>query len=159
MFRTISALLLGIIAGVSGAASDALHDLKPYPPPEDGMQRLVFRVPVMADEADRQVEVVVGRTMSVDCNLTRFIGSLEQRTASGWGYPYYEVSELRGPATTLMACPEGAPRREQFVRVRGEGFFVRYNSKLPVVVYVPTEFEVRYRVWAPLGEVGHAKPE
>ncbi len=31
--------------------------------------------------------------------------------------------------------------------VRGEGFLLRYNSKLPVVVYVPEGFEVRYRIW------------
>ena len=30
----------------------------------------------------------------------------------------------------------------------GDGFMLRYNSKLPIVLYVPKDVEVRYRVWS-----------
>ena len=83
MLKTISGLAIGMLAGAAVAASDALHDMTPYPPPAQGMQRLVFRVPTVADETDRRVEVVVGRTTSVDCNRARYMGSLERRTAAG----------------------------------------------------------------------------
>jgi ecotin len=33
------------------------------------------------------------------------------------------------------------------VTLGGEPYMVRYNSRLPIVVYVPTGTEVRYRVW------------
>ncbi|RQW83332.1 MAG: proteinase inhibitor I4 serpin, partial [Methylococcus sp.] len=35
----------------------------------------------------------------------------------------------------------------RFVTLGGEPYLIRYNSKLPVVVYVPKGNEVRYRVW------------
>jgi ecotin len=47
-----------------------------------------------------------------------------------------------------MACLPGEEKKEAFVLVRGGEQLLRYNSKLPIVVYVPTGFEVRYRIWA-----------
>ena len=38
-------------------------------------------------------------------------------------------------------------QKETFVQIYGQGFFVNYNSKLPFVIYVPQEYEVRYRLW------------
>ena len=148
-------VLISLIA-VAVAASDALHDMKPYPAAPDGMQRLVFRVPALENENDARVEVLVGRTMEVDCNVARLMGTLERRVAEGWGYPYYVLPQVRGPASTMMACPENEPKREAFVTVGGDGFFLRYNSKLPVVVYVPRGYEVRYRIWTPRRETGRA---
>ena len=31
--------------------------------------------------------------------------------------------------------------------IGGEPFLIRYNSKLPIVVYAPEGVEVQYRVW------------
>jgi len=59
----------------------------------------------------------------------------------------------------MMACPPGDTKTEAFVLVRGTGFKQRYNSKLPVVVYVPKDFEVRFRIWSAGDEVGQAAPE
>jgi len=57
-----------------------------------------------------------------------------------------------------MACPDGK-KTDAFVPVVGEGFMLRYNSKLPVVVYVPKGVEVRYRVWSASADVQTAKVE
>jgi ecotin len=35
----------------------------------------------------------------------------------------------------------------RFITLGGEPFLIRYNSRLPVVVYVPEGVEVRYRIW------------
>lgn len=156
---TATLLAAAAMLVATAAAADALHDMRPYPEPADGMQRLVFRVPALPDEADRKVEILAGRTIEVDCNRARFMGSLERHVAEGWGYPYYVVPAIVGPASTLMACPEGQAKRAEFVSAGGDDFFVRYNSKLPVVVYVPAGFEVRYRIWAPQGETGRAEAE
>ncbi len=57
-----------------------------------------------------------------------------------------------------MACPD-SKKTEAFVPVVGDGFLLRYNSKLPVVVYVPKDVEVRYRVWSASQDVQKAKVE
>ncbi|HWD31650.1 MAG TPA: ecotin family protein, partial [Pseudomonas sp.] len=38
-------------------------------------------------------------------------------------------------------------------------FLLRYNSKLPVVVYVPQGVEVRFRIWSASDEVKNATVE
>ena len=48
--------------------------------------------------------------------------------------------------TTLIGVPPGAPKVTRFVTMATTGP-VRYNSKLPVIVYVPEGLEVRYRLW------------
>ncbi len=46
-----------------------------------------------------------------------------------------------------MACPDDS-RKQAFVQVGGEPQLVRYNSKLPLVIYAPADMEVRYRIWS-----------
>lgn len=145
MKRFVFCMMLLCLLPRPGAAAD---DMKPYPAADSGFRRMVFRVPVLEDETGHMVEVMVGKTIPVDCNQARFAGSLDQATVQGWGYPYYRVQRVSGPISTMMACPEDEPAKDAFVQVRGDGFMLRYNSKLPVVVYVPEEFEVKYRVWS-----------
>ena len=45
-----------------------------------------------------------------------------------------------------MAVDPDAPQVERFVSLSGETI-LRYNSRLPIVVYVPVGIEVRYRLW------------
>jgi ecotin len=151
---TLSATLLF----TQGATAGESNDLKPYPAAEKGYERMVFRVPAVADEASRKIEIIVGKTLSVDCNRTSFGGDLERRVAKGWGYPYFVIEKIGGPMSTRMACPPGEEQRDSFVAVQGDGFLQRYNSKLPVVVYVPEGFEVRYRTWSAQDHIGHAEP-
>ena len=151
--------LLAALFLIEASADEGRGDLKPYPVPEDGYERWVFRVPPADQEEDRKVEIVVGKMLSVDCNRTWFGGDLDQRTAEGWGYPFYVLEKVGGPASTLMACPPGQGRTDAFVAVQGQGFLQRYNSKLPMVVYVPEGFQVRYRIWSAETHVGRAQPE
>jgi len=139
--------------------ADPTSDLQPWPAAEAGFERMVIRLPALADEDDHKLEVVVGREMAVDCNQHAFGGNLEQHTIQGWGYSYYVIDKIGGPMSTLMACPPGQAKRSRFIGVRGEGFLLRYNSKLPVVVYVPEGFEVRYRTWSAGSEFGKASTE
>jgi ecotin len=151
----ISALLFPFMA----VASDAGMDLEPYPAAQYGFERMVFRVPAVDDESARKVEVLVGKILSVDCNMTSFGGNLEKRVAEGWGYPYFVIEKVGDPISTLMACPPGVENADKFVTVNGNGFLQRYNSKLPMVVYVPEGFEVRYRIWTTQEDIGRAAPE
>jgi len=36
----------------------------------------------------------------------------------------------------------------RFITLGGGPFLIRYNSRLPIVVYVPEDVEVRYRIWS-----------
>jgi ecotin len=152
-------VLFAVTFPVGVLAGGMEDDLKPYPAPEAGFERWVFRIPPLEQENDRKVEVIVGKTLSVDCNRTWFGGNLEQRAAKGWGYSFYVLEKVGGPATTLMACPPGQERTDAFVAVQGKGFLQRYNSKLPMVVYVPEGFQVRYRIWSAAPDISMAQPE
>jgi ecotin len=159
--KTISLLIFIVIflLPMDGLAQNREDDMKPYPPAQPGFSRMVFRLPALENEADHEVEVIVGQTLMVDCNRTMFRGNLEQRVVEGWGYSYYILEKVGGPVSTLMACPPDAKKTEDFVVVRGEGFKLRYNSKLPVVVYVPQGFAVRYRIWSAAEKVEQAVQE
>jgi ecotin len=145
--QLITLFVLMLSASVSFADSDIM---KPYPLPEAGYDRMVIHLEPLANEDLSKVELLIGKIMEVDCNLHSLSGMLESETIVGWGYSYYILRNAGGPAaSTRMTCPPGEEKKEAFVQVRGDGHLLRYNSKLPIVVYVPTDFEVRYRIWAP----------
>jgi ecotin len=92
------------------------------------------------------VELVVGRTLTVDCNRHLLQGSLEEENVPGWGYPIYRVKGGGPMVSTRMACPGQAPRQE-LVRLGGSPTLVPVNPRLPIVVFAPQELEVRWRLW------------
>ncbi|ERI50362.1 serine protease inhibitor ecotin [Pseudomonas sp. NPDC077649] len=121
--------------------------LKPYPTAADGYARHVIELPAQANEAEHKVELIAGKTLEVDCNQQRLGGQWQEKTVEGWGYNYYQLGQVGPAVSTLMACPDGS-RKQAFVQVGGEPMLVRYNSKLPLVIYAPADVEVRYRVWS-----------
>lgn len=140
-------LLFPILLIAACAAAMPEQDLEPWPSAEAGETRYVIRLPALDDESGRRVELRIGKDLEIDCNRHWFAGQLERAVVAGWGYPMYRLVEAAGPASTMMACPE-EQKRMAFVTVNLEDPFVRYNSKLPIVVYVPEGFTVRYRVWS-----------
>ncbi len=156
MYKMRGMLVTTLAWSCLAIAGGADTDLQPYPAAQNGLARMVFRVPAVDDESARKVEIIVGKFLSVDCNRTSFGGTLEQRVAKGWGFPYFVLEKIGGPMSTMMACPPGHENTDEFVTVSGDGFLQRYNSKLPVVVYVPEGFEVRYRIWAAQDDIGRA---
>ena len=136
-----------VTAACAATAQQKLADVAPYPAAGEGYQRHVIWLPEQADEDLYKLEIVPGQLMQTDCNTRAMAGTLQERTLEGWGYSYYELSDVKGPMSTMMACPDNTTV-EAFVPVLGEGTLLRYNSKLPVVVYAPENIEVRYRFWA-----------
>ena len=51
-------------------------------------------------------------------------------------------------AGTLMAVDPHAPKVSRFIALGGEPYLIRYNSRLPIVVYAPEGVEIRYRIWS-----------
>ena len=144
------------LAGVAHAAK--LEEIAPFPKAESGFTRQVIHLAPQAREDDFQVEILAGKTMTTDCNNPRLGGILEEKNLEGWGYPFYRLEKVIGPMSTLMACPAGTSK-PGFVPVVGDGFLLRYNSKLPLVLYVPRDIEVRYRIWSASKKVEKAVQE
>ncbi len=140
-----------LTAVISAQAADTM---KAFPPAGEGMVRYVLQLPKQDDESVFRVELMVGKTVAVDeANTYFFGGQIEKETIKGWGYPRYTVKKLGPMGGTLMAVDPNAPKVDRFVRLGGEPYFIRYNSRLPIVVYVPEGVEVRYRIWEAGAEV------
>ena len=46
-----------------------------------------------------------------------------------------------------MAVDPNEPKVERFITIGVEPEFLGYNSRLPLVIYVPKGVEVSYRIW------------
>lgn len=153
LFVGVAALSLAACATAQaeGAMTDSTtvqagaDDLRAFPAATDGQTRHVIRLPAQSDEDALKVEVILGKTQTVDCNRRFFGGQLETRTAEGWGYDYFVLPALGAGASTLMGCAPGS-EHEAFVTTQPQPL-IRYNSRLPLVVYAPSDVEVRYRLW------------
>ena len=134
--------------------SAAHPELKPYAEASEGMVRYVIELPKLEDESLKKVELVVGKTVPTDgVNRHFFGGKITREVVKGWGYSYYELKAIGPMAGTMMAPQPGAPKVDTFVSVRSDLGLLRYNSKLPLVVYVPEGVEVQYRLWSTEAEL------
>lgn len=139
--------MLLLLSSVTGARAG--DNLQAFPPAEAGQVRYVLELPAKDEESDFKVELLVGKTVATDPhNRYFFAGRIEEEVIEGWGFPRFVVSTLGPMAGTLMAVDPDAPKVERFITLGGEPFLIRYNSRLPVVVYVPEGVEVRYRIWS-----------
>jgi ecotin len=147
--RLAAHLMLIATVGAGALPAGAQSDpMKAFPPAEPGMRRLVIRVPAVAAPEDRRVELQVGKVLKVDCNRHQLGVQVTRKVAQGWGYDYFVLGEPTGPVSTRMACPPDAPLREEFVRAPAPALAsLRYNPRLPIVVYAPEGVQVRYRIW------------
>ncbi len=143
-FLTLSILLLGSFA----MAQQPQDNMKAYPPAADGMKRVVVYLESKEEEDDYRIELMVGKTVEVDAaNRFFFSGTLEEETIEGWGFPKYIVKQIGPMAGTRIGVDPDAPKVKRFVKLGGEPKLLRYNSKLPLVVYVPKDAEVKLKVW------------
>lgn len=139
---------LQFLISLHAVAAIAADELKAFPMADAGMTRHVLRLEPKEDEMLFKVEILIGKTVAVDAvNRFFFGGKIEAVNIEGWGYTRYVVKELGPMAGTMMAAPPGAENVRRFVSLGGEPYLVRYNSKLPLVVYVPEGAEVRTRLW------------
>lgn len=141
--------LLALACTSAWATTDGqpLEKTAPYPQAEHGMKRQVIDLPAQIDEANFKVELLIGQTLDVDCNAHRLGGQLTSKTLEGWGYDYYVFDKVTSPVSTMMACPDGKKTAKFVTASLGEHSLLRYNSKLPIVVYTPANIEVKYRIW------------
>jgi ecotin len=152
MSKMSSITVLWILSAVISA--QAADIMKAFPPAEEGMVRYILQLPKQDDESIFKVELIVGKTVQVDeKNRYFFGGNIEKETINGWGYTRYNVSKIGPMAGTRMAVDPNVPKVTKFITLAGDPYIVRYNSRLPIVVYVPEGVEVRYRIWTTRAEV------
>lgn len=141
----LNALLFLLAAPVLQAADN----MKAFLPAEEGIVRYVLRLPAKVEESLFKVELIVGKTVQIDeQNQYFFGGHIEGEQIAGWGFTQYKVRKLGPMGGTLMAVDPNAPKVTRFITLRGDPYIIRYNSRLPIVVYVPEDAEVRYRIWS-----------
>lgn len=131
-----------------GAFGGGDAELDAFPDAAEGMERFVIQLPhkERGEDEDFKVELIPGKVMLTDgVNNVRLGVAISPQPLKGWGYTYYNVTGSDAVMSTMMAAPEGAKKVEQFVQ--GKSLLIRYNSRLPIVVYVPEGHEVRYRLW------------
>jgi ecotin len=129
-------------------ADDVGRELKAFPAAGEGMSRHVITLPEQPEEDLLKVQLLIGKRVKLDAHNRYFFGGkLESETIKGWGYERYILKSLGPMAGTLMAVDPQAPKVERFITLGGEPQLLRYNSRLPMVIYVPKGVEVRYRIW------------
>ena len=145
-------------AASNDTAAQPLEKVAPYPKAEKGMKRQVIQLTPEKDESTLKVELLIGQTLEVDCNQHRLGGELDSKTLEGWGYDYYVFDKVTSPVSTMMACPDGKKEKKFVTAGLGDDAMLRYNSKLPIVIYAPKDIEVRYRVWSASASVPRCWP-
>ncbi len=124
----------------------AINELSHFPQAKKGYERFVI-IPELNSSADTKslrIEIIPGKTIMADCNRYALMGKLNESVVEGWGYSYYEYISDGQMISTKMACPD-YPLEERFIP--GESRMLDYSKDIPVVVFVPQGFTVKYRIW------------
>ena len=150
MKTILPAVVFAAFATTSAWAAESVQPLEkiaPYPQAEKGLKRQVLQFTPHEADSTLKVELLIGQTLEVDCNLHRLGGKLESKTLEGWGYDYYVFDKVSSPVSTMLACPDGTKEKKFVTAYLGDAGMLRYNSKLPIEVYTPDNVDVKYRVW------------
>lgn len=150
---TFIATILMITNFLSAQVFDK-QDLKIYPKPEKGYQQFVIDLPHSDSNNNKKVEISVGKTIETDsCNHYFLAGEIITNTLNGFGYDYYTFKTDGNIASTLMGCGDNN-KINKFVT--SPPFLTRYNGLLPIVIYVPNGYEVRYKIYETNNETYYA---
>jgi len=157
VWGAFSLLILFTVNEVQGQESK--DNLKAYPAASEGMKRYVLHLEPQENEELFRVELQVGKTVELDeVNRYFFGGTLQEESVEGWGFTKFVLKEIGAMAGTLIGVSPDAPKVARFITLGGEPRLLRYNSRLPVVVYVPEGVEVRYRIWSTKPETTAINP-
>ena len=153
-----AALSLSALAALPGVAIPRL-DLTGYPDPAPGLKRWVIQpsglLPKSADPLisahplDWRIQLIVGQTVTLDCNTKRLSGSgmTMRMLPEASGKALFEVKGPVAVISTKMACPDDQPTRTSFLSLGKQPYLVPYNASWPIVVDLPENVQLRWRVW------------
>ena len=107
MKTILPAVLFAAFATTSAWAAESVQPLEkiaPYPQAEKGMKRQVIQLTPQEDESTLKVELLIGQTLEVDCNLHRLGGKLENKTES------WKAKRWKAGAMIIMSLIKSVPR-------------------------------------------------
>jgi len=151
-------LIIGVsitLIGCQPLKSDAKHldtttnsNIRiPWAKAKEGQTRYMIELTQKDDVDNYEVELIVGKNVEVDnCNQFHFMGTLEKKSLQGWGYDYY-VANPTVIVGTKRACLNDKKVKKSIQMYDRKNMRLRYNTKLPIVVYVPNDFTVSYILW------------
>ncbi|MBP6610400.1 MAG: serine protease inhibitor ecotin [Paludibacter sp.] len=142
--RIFTVVLTMLFAANISFAQQSKTDHSMFPAASAGFTKQIITLPVAKNEDNLKVEIFVGKTIEVDCNRYFLSGTIKEQNLEGWGYTFYKVESNGAIGGTKMMCPD-EKKTMKFVNM--QTLLIRYNSKLPVVVYVPDGMELKYRIW------------
>jgi ecotin len=118
-------------------------DISMYPKTMQGYKQIVIQLPIEKNEENLKIELFIGIEKMVDCNNHTLEGKSAEKNIDGGAYNYFMVESTGVSLSTKMACLD--PPTRKFVTM--PPILSSYNSKLPIVIYVPQNIEVKYRIW------------
>lgn len=131
----------------------------PYPPAGEGQKRIIFALEPHEEQEERDsymLQIFPGYEVdaAADVDENTVTGNIEECSVEGYGYSYYRVKV--DSAVAPEPAHSTAPRR--FVTVANLPM-VAYDSRRPVVVYLPEDAQLRYSVWTSGKEMVAAQGE
>ena len=153
-----AALSLSALAALPGVAIPRLN-LTGYPDPAPGLKRWVIQpsglLPKSADPLisahplDWRIQLIVGQTVRLDCNTKRLLGPgvTMRMLPKASGKALFEVKGPVAVISTKMACPDDQPTQTSFLSLGKQPYLVPYNASWPIVVDLPENVQLRWRVW------------
>ena len=157
-FLRLTLPLLMVAASAPAVAIPRL-DLSGYPAPKQGLKRWVIQpsglLPKSADPLisahplDWRIQLIVGQTVTLDCNTKRLSGTgmTMRMLPKASGKALFEVKGPVAVISTKMACPDDQPTRTSFLSLGKQPYLVPYNASWPIVVDLPENVQLRWRVW------------
>lgn len=130
------------------AQNETTEDLNAFPENKKGYDRYVLLLPKLSNTQKQvkelKIELIPGITKKVDCNTHRLMGKFSTEIVEGYGYEYLVFNSDGKYTSTRIGCPE-KELTSKFIY--GETQTISYNSEIPIAIFVPQGFEVKYRVW------------
>jgi ecotin len=142
-FALLTSILMSLSSSVFAEA------VTPLPARMNNKDRIVINLPQVENSTDLYVELSFSQYLEFsDCNSKILTGDILERFVDADGNSYFEI-ESHGYISTMIGCfDEGKPER----LIAPARQFIRYNSRMPIVVYVPDGMDVVYRVISTQGD-------
>ncbi|WP_318491595.1 ecotin family protein [Photobacterium leiognathi] len=123
----------------------SIEAIKMFPPPTAKQKMYVLTLPKLTEEQNYKIEIEVGKTLQLDCNRHYLLSKIKRQSLVGWGYIYYSLEDISKLVSTRKGCLN-SELKLQFV-TQSKPLVLTYNSRLPLVFYVPKAAQLRYRIW------------
>ncbi|MBH1960139.1 MAG: ecotin family protein [Flavobacteriia bacterium] len=134
-----------LLSGAVYGQTVAKVDTGVFPKAEKNQKKVVIEVPHSSEDNNKKIEIFVGKNMETDkCNRYSLTGIFTSKDLKGWGYNYLVFNSNGNAVSTMMGCAEKGTRN-QFVHAAG--YLMDYNGRIPVVLYVPEGFDVKYKIY------------